>query len=197
MLAWCFALRFFFFFSVYLFFLVIAAFLFFSSIMHIISPLLSLSKEQWTSGEKYKGDIQNRTTYLVLASKFFQLVSEGCKLLLHQVGAYFGHIFTKRPILVLQKPESWNPQAFLSQLFSLQSSIFFPDPILKQQKAHQSHSWKGKKLSWLTRAAAAVCRPEIPGRLLIVISLRQNLLLARNTRGSKCNDNKSRIELQS
>ncbi len=98
----CFA----FFFSVYLFFLVIAAFLFLSSIMHIISPLLSLSKEQWRSAEKYKGDRQNRTTYLVLASKFFQLVSEGCKLLLHQVGAYFGHIFTKRPILVLQKPES-------------------------------------------------------------------------------------------
>ncbi len=138
MLAWCFALCFFNFF-VYLFSLVIAAFLSLSSIMHIISPLLSLSKEQWRSAEKYKGDRQNRTTYLVLASKFFQLVSEGCKLLLHQVGAYFGHIFTKRPILVLQKPESWNPQAFLSQLSVSRAQSFFQTQSSSNRK-HTNHT---------------------------------------------------------
>ncbi len=47
----CFAFSFF---SVYLSFLVIAAFLFLSSIMHIIPPLLSLSKEQWRSARNTK-----------------------------------------------------------------------------------------------------------------------------------------------
>jgi hypothetical protein len=135
------------FFSLYLSFLVIAAFLFLSSIMHIISPLLSLSIEN--------GEVQKNTKVTN-------------KIELHT-------------LCLRANSSSW--------FLKVASCSFIRSVRILATFSPRDRYW--------SRAAAAVCRPEIPGRLLIVISLRQNLLLARNTRGSKCNDNKSRIQLKS
>ena len=87
---------------------------------------------------------------LVFASEFFELSAKSGELFLHHIGSNLRYIFTHQPILILHK------------YFSTHKSKIKKKPKIKYKKEGK---WKQ------TLAAAAVCKPPIPGLLLIFVLL--------------------------
>jgi hypothetical protein len=95
----------------------------------------------------------------VFASKFFELSAKSGELFLHQISSNLRYIFTQQPILILQTKK-------------LNFSM------------HKVKSKQQKITTKQTLAAAAVCKPPIPGRLLIFSSSSYDL--TTKTEGCVC-----------
>lgn len=100
----------------------------------------------------------------MFASEFFELGAKRGELFLHQIGSNLGYIFTQHPILILQ--------------IHLHSNFIHVQIIIKKKSnPNQNGDYSNTKEFFLknknkeqTLAAAAFCKPPIPGLLLILSS---------------------------